>query len=132
MATGLPGSSGVPLAQYGHTAVWTGSEMIVWGGNNGPAYLGGGKYNPTTDSWSSVSTTNEPVYRGGHTAVWTGTEMIIWGGHDPVPNVPVNTGGRYNPGTDSWTATSTNNAPEPRELAHCSLDRHGNDRLGRT
>ena len=28
----------------------------------------------------------------------------------------LNTGGRYNPGTDSWTATSTTNAPTAR---HC-------------
>ena len=26
----------------------------------------------------------------------------------------LNTGGRYNPGTDSWTATSTTNAPSGR------------------
>ena len=24
-----------PTARYGHTAVWTGSEMIVWGGRGG-------------------------------------------------------------------------------------------------
>ena len=24
-----------PLARTSHTAVWTGSEMIVWGGDNG-------------------------------------------------------------------------------------------------
>ena len=28
--------------------------------------------------------------------------------------VYLNTGGRYNPGTDSWTATSTTNAPTAR------------------
>ena len=26
----------------------------------------------------------------------------------------LNTGGRYNPGTDTWTATSTTNAPAAR------------------
>ena len=35
--------------------------------------------------------------------------MIVWGGFDETL-MPVNTGGRYNPGTDSWTATSTTNA----------------------
>ena len=29
--TALP-TSGAPAARYSHTAVWTGSEMIVWGG----------------------------------------------------------------------------------------------------
>ena len=40
--------------------------------------------------------------------------MIIWGGQDAVSDL--NTGGRYNPGTDSWTATSTINAPSLRTL----------------
>ena len=35
--------------------------------------------------------------------------MIVWGG-----GASINTGGRYNPATDSWTATSTTNAPEGR------------------
>ena len=43
----------------------------------------------------------------------------------------LNTGGRYNPGTDSWTATSTTNAPSARVESHGSLDRQRNDRLGR-
>ena len=85
--TGIPDE--VP-ARYLHTAVWTGSEMIVWGGNNGPGYTGGGRYNPTTDSWSLVSTTNEPTYRDYHTAVWTGTAMIVWGGIDRIPNTYAN------------------------------------------
>ena len=38
--------------------------------------------------------------------------MIVWGGADP--NF-LNTGGRYTPGTDSWLATSTTNAPAARE-----------------
>ena len=29
----------------------------------------------------------------------------------------LNTGGRYNPATNSWTATSTNNPPDGREYA---------------
>jgi hypothetical protein len=37
--------------------------------------------------------------------------MIVWGG---VINQFLNTGGRYDPATDSWTATSTINAPHER------------------
>ena len=43
----------------------------------------------------------------------------------------VNIGGRYSPSTDSWTATSTTNAPSGPFLSHCRLDRQRNDRLGR-
>src|SRR5438034_8347126 len=39
--------------------------------------------------------------------------MIVWGGTDGSSFF--NTGGRYNPGTDSWTATSTTSAPAARE-----------------
>src|SRR6266480_7464235 len=38
--------------------------------------------------------------------------MIVWGGRDGF--VYYGTGGRYNPNTDSWTATSTTNAPTAR------------------
>ena len=100
-------------ARGGHTAVWTGSEMIVWGGFNSSGALNtGGRYNPSTDSWRATSTTNAPTARGDHTAVWTGREMIVWGGGNNA-NL-LDTGGRYNPSTDSWTATSTTNAPSAR------------------
>ena len=104
-----PTSTGtnVPSERVDHTAVWTGTEMIVWGGDDSFSSLNtGGRYNPSTDSWIATSTgTNVPSGRWGHTAVWTGTEMIIWGGANI--NSGLNTGGRYNPSTDSWISTST-------------------------
>ena len=95
-----------------HTAIWTGTEMIIWGGVSS-AYLDtGAKYNPTTDSWTSIETTDAPDARGNHTAIWTGTEMIIWGGNDFLFNF--NTGARYNPTTDTWLSISTSAAPSAR------------------
>ena len=74
-------TTNAPIGRYGHTAVWTGTEMIVWGGYSPANYLNtGGRYNPTTDSWTATSTTSAPSTRWGHTAVWTGSEMIVWGG----------------------------------------------------
>jgi N-acetylneuraminic acid mutarotase len=105
-----------PGARESHTAVWTGSEMIIWGGFNGSNDLNsGGRYDPTTDSWSTTSVVNAPVSRDNHTAVWTGSEMIVWGGFASGPNY-FDTGGRYNPSTDTWVATNMDNAPEAREL----------------
>jgi len=103
--------------RWGHAAVWTGNEMIVWGGQSYPAGLlaTGARYNPATDSWRLVSTVNPPRGRRQPTAVWTGTEMIIWGGLGPT-----NTGGRYNPAANIWTATPTNNAPGNR-TAHSAV-----------
>jgi N-acetylneuraminic acid mutarotase len=105
---GATTTANAPSARSLPTAVWTGAEMIVWGGYGGP-FNTGGRYNPSTDSWIGTSLTNAPTARYAHTAVWTGTEMIVWGGFGD--SVPFDTGGRYNPGTDSWTATSTANAP---------------------
>ena len=68
------------LPEYGQAAIWTGSEMIVWGGHGTGCYLNtGGRYNPSTDSWTATSTTNAPSTRDARTAVWTGSEMIVWG-----------------------------------------------------
>jgi N-acetylneuraminic acid mutarotase len=117
----LPTSTGanVPTARYQHTAIWTGTEMIVWGGN----FLlnSGGRYNPSTDSWLPTSTPwfhlsniRPPYGEQYHTAIWTGDEMIIWGGGNTDPYY--NTGGRYNPTTDTWIPTSTGaNVPEGRQ-----------------
>jgi hypothetical protein len=102
-----------PRGRESYTAVWTGSEMIVWGGYNLRHWKTGGRYNPSTDSWTPTSTVNAPIARFRHTAVWTGSEMIVWGGSD-FSNY-FNSGGRYNPSTDSWTATTTINAPIGRQ-----------------
>jgi N-acetylneuraminic acid mutarotase len=111
-------TSNAPAARRSHTAVWTGTEMIVWGGFDDFNFVNlntGGRYNPNTNAWSATSTNNVPQARENHTAVWTGTEMIVWGGFNEEFFEALNTGGRYNPNTDSWTATSTF-APDPREL----------------
>ena len=104
-----------PGARSRHTAVWTGNEMIVWGGWNGfGVFDHGGRYNPLTDSWTLTSTINAPSPRFFHTAVWTGSEMIVWGGQGGNPPASLNTGGRYDPVTDSWTSTSTINPAAAR------------------
>jgi len=97
-----------PRARYGNSSVWTGSEMIVWGGyGDEGAFNTGERYDPTTDTWTATSTAFAPTGRSGHTAVWTGNEMILWGGG-------TNTGGRYDPASDTWTATTTTDAPSDR------------------
>ena len=103
-----------PTRRSDHTAVWTGTEMIVWGGRNARAATvnSGGKYNPSADSWTGTTTTNAPGGRVAFTAVWTGSEMIVWAGTDGTDGL--DPGGRYNPSTDSWTAISTTNAPTDR------------------
>jgi N-acetylneuraminic acid mutarotase len=103
-----------PTGRATHTAIWTGNEMIVWGGGSMPFLNTGGRYNPGTDSWIAINTIEAPVARTWHTAIWTGSEMIVWGGYGGGPTPILDTGGRYNPSTDSWTATSITNAPSVR------------------
>src|SRR5439155_608096 len=114
-----------PIGRSLHTAVWTGSEMIVWGGEDEHIVLLniGGRYNPGTNSWTATSTANAPSGRTAHTGVWTGSEMIVWGGfyYDGVNYVLVNTGGRYNPGADSWIATSTHNPCPAARVLHTAV-----------
>ena len=108
-------TTNAPRFRWRHSAVWTGSEMIIWGGGDGTDLLNtGGRYNPIDDSWTAPSTINAPTARISHTAVWTGSEMIVWGGSGCGNNCRWNTGGRYNPTMDSWTATSTTDAPSAR------------------
>jgi N-acetylneuraminic acid mutarotase len=76
-------TTGAPPAASGHTAVWTGSRMIVWGGYSREGWRStGGVYDPATDTWTLTSLSGAPSGRGYHTAVWTGSRMIVWGGWD--------------------------------------------------
>jgi N-acetylneuraminic acid mutarotase len=108
-------TTGAPAARSTHTAVWTGTEMIVFGGtgNTSPWLNTGGRYNPFTNSWISTPTTGAPTGRELHAAVWTGSEMIVWGG--ATSTFDTNTGARYNPSTDTWKNISTTKAPSARD-----------------
>lgn len=109
--------NGVPMARFNPVSIWTGTEMIVWGGVHPvvlTAYDTGGRYNPEADSWTATSMINVPFARGYSTAIWTGSEMIVWGGANYDSQSVLNTGGRYDPVSDTWTATNLTNAPTAR------------------
>jgi N-acetylneuraminic acid mutarotase len=105
-----------PSARFGNTAVWTGNLMVVWGGNDtgSEGVNTGARYHPATDTWTPTSNTTAPSARFGHTAIWTGNLMVVWGGSASYVGPSLNTGGRYDPATDSWTPTSITNAPAGR------------------
>jgi hypothetical protein len=89
-----------PLEQRGgHSVVWTGSEMIVWGGQAGQdghrRFADGAAYNPSTDQWHLIS--EGPLTpRAYQLATWTGREMLIIGGDSERD------GAAYSPASDSW------------------------------
>ena len=82
-------------ARVAGPAMWTGSELIIWGG----AGVGGGFYNPNTNAWVSISEFGAP---GLGSLFWTGNKMIVWG--------PGQAGGIYNSLSDSWSQISITGA----------------------
>jgi N-acetylneuraminic acid mutarotase len=87
-------------------AVWSGRELIIWGGQAGPyGKADGTTYEPVTDTWQ-VTSPSPLDGRYWASAVWTGREAIIWGGY----NVYAPKGARrvfadgaaYDPATDEW------------------------------
>jgi hypothetical protein len=98
------------------TAVWTGQEMMVWGGGTEGVYFGDGfAIAPETRQWRAVSLLQAPSARAGHAAVWTGSEMLIWGGREgwDLANFKEN-GGRYQLSANLWRPLSAVNAPRHR------------------
>lgn len=82
-----PGDVGDPVAR---TAVWTGSEMLVWGVFKATAY------DPAANRWRLL-----PHAPTGHgIAVWTGREMIGWGGG--CCGDAWSDGSAYDPATNAW------------------------------
>jgi hypothetical protein len=97
-----------------HTAVWTGEEMIAWGGSAGCTgrsrlRADGAAYDPRTDSWRMIAPS--PLSpRQYHVAVWTGEEMIVWGGSKPLPRERERLlldGAAYDPERDEWRRLAT-------------------------
>lgn len=102
-----------PSARDQHTAAWTGSQMIIWGGTNGTqVFRSGGVYDPATDSWTPTSQSGDcPTARIGHTASWRETgNMFVWGGWNGTDYF--DTGSKYDPSTNAWTAMA-NDAETP-------------------
>ena len=76
---------GAPTARASHTAVWTGMEMLIWGGasasNNQPTWPADAAGSaPDSMQWTPLPTDGAPRPRSLHTAIWTDQEMLIWAG----------------------------------------------------
>lgn len=114
---------GAPTATQGHTAVWTGSKVIIWGGTayGGPPSNIGGVYNPSENSWSLTNASGAPAHRSGYSAVWDGSKMIIWGGAETGSSSAVNTGVAYDPADDSWSVLAASNAPPSARTDHTAI-----------
>ena len=91
--------------------VWTGSELVVWGGD--PDGDSGAAYDPAADRWRMISPAPIPARCHGASA-WTGREMLVWGeacrlGPGPSPGQPGRelAAAAYDPAGDRWRVLPT-------------------------
>jgi Galactose oxidase, central domain len=94
-----------PAARSHHVAVWTGSKMVVWGGQSTEAspLNTGGVYDPSANVWTPTSAPAALVGRYDATAVWDDTDglMLVFGGAGASGTL--SDGWRYDPAMDKWT-----------------------------
>ena len=74
-------TTNAPAGRVAHTAVWTDSEMIVWGGCSGSHLTPAADTIPTPTVGQPPAPSTRLLPDTDHTAVWTGSEMIVWGGY---------------------------------------------------
>lgn len=107
------------VARSRHSAVWTGSTLIAFGGESPSAIVGDGTiWSPSSNSWSNLNVTSGPGVREQHSAIWTGSKMIVWGGQDDSSYL--NSGYAYDASGGTWSAISTASAPSGRS-AHTAI-----------
>jgi hypothetical protein len=102
---GLPsGWSRLPSAPIGFSgseSVWTGTELIVWGGEGsaaGSQKTQGAEFVQAVGAWKALPAA--PIStRGSAAAVWTGEEVLFWGGQ---AGSAYDDGAAYNPSSNSW------------------------------
>lgn len=101
-----------PEGRTRHTAVWTDSEMIIWGGVTATERKGdGARYRPNGDQWVPMAA-SPLLGRQDHTAVWSGDQMLVWGGRGDTQYFQ--SGASYRPSDDRWSPLATAGAPEAR------------------
>lgn len=105
----------------GHSALWTGAEVIVWAGadESGAVRADGYRYVPTRARWRPVRDAGAAHARRAHTAVWSSSEMLVFGGQDRGGHAvaaPVS----YVPALDAWRPLREADAP-PARFGHVAV-----------
>lgn len=100
-----------PSPRFSHSAVWTGREVVIFGGHwpSGAVLGDGARYDPSTEKWRPIARTGAPSRRLRHTAVWTGRVVLVYGGSNGTRALA--DGAAYDPDLDVWTPI----APRPAE-----------------
>jgi Galactose oxidase, central domain len=103
----------MPVSRMEGTALWDGTELLVFGGIGGPNTESGRNpnlrtnllargvaYNPTTDSWRWLPAPEVP--RADAVFVWDGHEVLMWGGYGLDRSIPSH-GEAFDPATNTWS-----------------------------
>ncbi|MFZ1703061.1 MAG: hypothetical protein WAT79_01880 [Saprospiraceae bacterium] len=79
--------------------VWTGTLLIIYGPN------GGITFNPTSNIFTCIETSNGNLYYPQSRVIWTGSKAIFYGGYivSMGDTISVDIGIEYNPSTNSWS-----------------------------
>ena len=117
--TWTPTSLGIPDPRSGHTAVWTGSEMIIWGGGGTFSRLGAiyrtslvnVTISPTSQSFAAAGGTGSVRVTTSAGCRWVSSSAASWititSGSDGSGNGTVNYYVATNTGSSSRTGTLT-------------------------
>ena len=96
---GAPG----PLRHRDFAAqVWTGTELVVWGGD--PEGDSGAAYDPKADRWRVIAPAPIPA-RCEPAVAWSGREVLVWGRAcrlTPGQSRHDTAGAAYDPAADRW------------------------------
>lgn len=89
----------------GAVYVWSGTEVIVWGGgrHGEPVNTEGAAYDPATDTWRRIA--EAPLGLNFASAMWTGREMLVFGSLLDGRNYAAtrtSVGAAYDPSIDAW------------------------------
>ena len=89
-------------ARDGSALVWTGTELIVWGGiaddpadPTDPNSQDGVAFDPAAGTWRRIAPPPDGVRAG--VVLWTGTEMAVWSDGNPDT-----VSAAYDPANDTW------------------------------
>jgi hypothetical protein len=102
----LPSSPLLSIHDGYGIVVWTGRELIGWGGGCcGDAFSDGEAYNPTTNRWRNVA--RSPLAGSQHPiGAWTGRELVVFvSGFDPDGKswpARLARAAAYDPATNRW------------------------------
>ena len=90
-----------PLGRVGGVVVWTGRELIGWGGGCcGDAFADGAAYDPAANRWRRLP--RAPLAGAqSPSGAWTGRELILFGVRE-ADGPPLRSAAAYNPTTNRW------------------------------